>query len=308
MDFLNNKLPDKCAQLIVADPPYFGVKGEFDFIWATFEDYLKDVEKWVKECKRLLADNGTLIWYGSSRNIAYSQIILDEHFTLLSNVTVNVYNRQTKRIKVEDARCFLNTSERFLMYSNEKENLTKAVFEIRDYVRAEIKKSKGRIVLKEINQVFGTATNGGGVASACLSLNKAEPAMLTEEMYIKLQEWCAPNLTTSYADLRSQYEEKTRVFNPVDEYKMDVLTVSQETHITGKYDHETAKPETLTRIIILTCSKEGDLVLVPFAGSGTECAMSVKEKRRFVAFEIEVKYVDQTNKRVGVIIDKPTLF
>ena len=57
-DFLNNSLPDKCANLIIADPPYFEVKGEFDFIWKSFNDYLKDVEKWAVECKRILSDNG----------------------------------------------------------------------------------------------------------------------------------------------------------------------------------------------------------------------------------------------------------
>ena len=41
-NFLKNNLPDGCADLIIADPPYFETKGEFDFIWPTFEDYLKE--------------------------------------------------------------------------------------------------------------------------------------------------------------------------------------------------------------------------------------------------------------------------
>jgi hypothetical protein len=32
--------------------------------------YLKDCVKWIIECKRLLADNGTLFWYGYAKNIA----------------------------------------------------------------------------------------------------------------------------------------------------------------------------------------------------------------------------------------------
>ncbi len=47
---MNNQLPDKSVQLIIADPPYFEVKGDFDFIWKSFDDYLKDVEKWAIEC------------------------------------------------------------------------------------------------------------------------------------------------------------------------------------------------------------------------------------------------------------------
>ena len=69
-DWLQNGLPDKCANLIIADPPYFEVKGDFDFIWPTMDAYLLDVEKWAKECKRVLADNGTLFWWGMDRKIA----------------------------------------------------------------------------------------------------------------------------------------------------------------------------------------------------------------------------------------------
>lgn len=69
-DWMKNELPDKSVQLIIADPPYFETKGEFDFIWNSFDDYLIDVEKWAKECKRILAENGTLFWFGSSKRIA----------------------------------------------------------------------------------------------------------------------------------------------------------------------------------------------------------------------------------------------
>ena len=83
INFLNNTLPDKCASLIIADPPYYEVKGDFDFIWANFDEYLADVERWGKECKRLLADNGTLFWWGHAKRIAYNQVILDKYFTLV---------------------------------------------------------------------------------------------------------------------------------------------------------------------------------------------------------------------------------
>ena len=307
MDFLDNTLPDKCANLIIADPPYYKVKGDFDFIWKTFDDYLADVEKWAIECKRLLKDNGTLFWYGDSKNIAYTQVIFDKYFDLLSNVTCHIYDRQTNKITVEDARSFINTSERVLMYSNEQYNLTQSVYHIRNYIRQEIVKAKGKIVLKEVNQALGTATNGGGVASACLSLDKAEPTMLTKEMYQKLQNWCKPHLNKEYEELRAEYEELRRTFNPIEEYKMDVLRVSQEGHITGKYDHDTVKPEKLTRILLNTCTKKGDTVIVPFAGSGTECAMAIKENCNFYAFEITKKHADMSNKRVSEIMCNPCL-
>lgn len=306
IDFLNNTLPDKCANLIIADPPYYKVKGDFDFIWKTFDDYLKDVEKWAIECKRLLADNGTLLWYGDAKNIAYAQIIFDKHFNLLNSLVWENTNDHKQQIRFNtDLRTFAPLTERLLMYSNETYNLTQCVYLIRDYIRDEITKAKGGIVLKEVNKALGTATNGGGVASACLSLDKAEPTMLTKEMYEKLQKWCYPYLRKEYEELRKEYEELRRPFNN-ELFLGDVIRIPN--YETSNYEHDTIKPEKLTRILIKTCSRENDLVIVPFAGSGTECAMSVKEKRRFVGFEITPKHAEMSNKRVEKILKEPTLF
>ena len=88
----------------------------------------------------------------------------------------------------------------------------------------------------------------------------------------------------------------------------DVFHFSQESHITKEYDHDTKKPEKLTRFLILTTTRKDDLVVVPFAGSGTECAMSAKEKRRFVGFEITEKHAKMANERAKKILNAPTLF
>lgn len=298
LDFLENTLPDKCANLIIADPPYFEVNGEFDFIWNNFNDYLKDVEKWAIECKRILVDNGTLLWYGDAKNIAYSQIIFDKHFDLLNSIVWENTNDHKQQIRFnEDLRTFAPLTERILMYSNETYNLTQCVYSIRFYIRSEITKAKGKIVLKHINEALGTATNGGGVASACLSLEKAEPTMLTKEMYEKLQKWCKPYLKKEYEDLRKEYEDLRRPFNNA-LHLGDVIRLPNLE--TSKYNHNTVKPEKLTRILIRTCSRKNDLIIIPFAGSGTECAMSKKEGRNFWACDIKKKYVDMSNKRCQI--------
>lgn len=306
INFLDNTLPDKSVSLIIADPPYFEVKGEFDFIWKTFDDYLKDVEKWAIECKRLLKDNGTLFWYGDAKKIAYAQMIFDKHFDLLNVVVWENTNDHKQQIRFnEDLRSFAPLTERMLMYSNETYNLTQCVYHIRDYIRGEIIKSKGKIVLKRVNEALGTATNGGGVASACLSLDKTEPTMITKEMYIKLQNWCTPFMTKEYEELRTEYEELRRPFNN-SLHLGDVIRLPN--YETNNYKHDTIKPEKLTRMLIQTCSRSNDLVLVPFAGSGTECAMSAKEGRRFIGFDIEEKYCNIANERVKEHLRQTTIF
>ena len=117
IDFLNNDLPDKCANLIIADPPYYKVRGDFDFIWKTFDDYLADVEKWAFECKRILADNGTLLWYGDAKNIAYAQIIFDKYFNLLNSIVwENTNQAKQSMVNVEEYRSFPPLTERILIF------------------------------------------------------------------------------------------------------------------------------------------------------------------------------------------------
>jgi site-specific DNA-methyltransferase (adenine-specific) len=288
-DWMTNDLPDGSVNLIIADPPYFEVRGDFDFVWDSFDDYLKDVEKWAIECKRLLAENGTLFWYGDDKRIAYAQIIFDKYFNLVNHLIWHKGENFMGLNKSDGLRSFAPCTERILMYSNDQYNLTQCVFNIRDYIREQIQKSKGKISFKEINQTLGTATNGGGVASACLSLNKSEPAMMTKEMYQKLQKWCNPYLRREYEDLRREYEDLRRPFDNFLNLN-EVMRFNNESAMNTQYKHPTRKPEKLTRALLLTCSRPNDLVLVPFAGSGTECSMAKKENREFIGFEIDEKY------------------
>jgi site-specific DNA-methyltransferase (adenine-specific) len=57
-------------------------------------------------------------------------------------------------------------------------------------------------------------------------------------------------------------------------------------------------PERLLARIIEACSNEGDLVLDPFAGSGTTLAVAKKLRRRFLGFELSAEYVRQVQKRL----------
>jgi site-specific DNA-methyltransferase (adenine-specific) len=317
IDFLDNTLPDKCANLIIADPPYYRVKGEFDFIWETFDDYLKDVEKWAIECKRLLADNGTLFWYGSSKRIAYAQMILDKHFNLINNLVWNKGSFMGLE-ESEGLRSFAPCTERILMYSNEIErtgleeikldvNNFKPLRDYFEYVQKSLKLPK-KVFLDKVGQC----------ADHCFRWKSTQWDLPTKSTYDQLIEIFRidllegfktyEELRKEYEELRKEYEELRRPFN--NRFKLqEVLNFSNEQSKTGaKYDHDTVKPEKLTRIFITTCSRKNDLVVVPFTGSGTECAMSAKEGRQFVGFDVKKTYVDMSNKRCEAIIKQPQLF
>ena len=107
--------------------------------------------------------------------------------------------------------------------------------------------------------------------------------------------------------MRAEYEHLRRPFNNTLKLT-DVLRFSQESSVSSQFDHDTVKPEKLTTALIETCSRPGDLVVVPFAGSGTECACSARTGRDFIGYEIEAKHVKTARDRVSNILDwdKPT--
>lgn len=63
-------------------------------------------------------------------------------------------------------------------------------------------------------------------------------------------------------------------------------------------DHPTQKPEKLLAKIILASSRPGDLVLDPFAGSGTTAVVAKKLRRGFTCIESDEKYCLLAAKRL----------
>ena len=63
-------------------------------------------------------------------------------------------------------------------------------------------------------------------------------------------------------------------------------------------DHPTQKPEKLLAKIILASTNPGDLMLDPFAGSGTTAVTAKKLDRRFVAIESDERYCLLAAKRL----------
>jgi DNA modification methylase len=64
--------------------------------------------------------------------------------------------------------------------------------------------------------------------------------------------------------------------------------------------HYATFPDHLVRPVILACSNAGDLVLDPFAGSGTTCRIAKETDRRFIGIELSPVYAEMAAQAVGV--------
>lgn len=65
-----------------------------------------------------------------------------------------------------------------------------------------------------------------------------------------------------------------------------------------KVDHPTQKPLSISRRIVKHFSDEGDTVLVPFIGSGSECVAAVMEGRNYLGFELNQSYINIAEDRL----------
>jgi DNA modification methylase len=70
----------------------------------------------------------------------------------------------------------------------------------------------------------------------------------------------------------------------------------------GKKAHSTQKPEELLKRVILSSSKQGDIVLDPFFGTGTTGAVAKKLSRNFIGIEREREYIKIAQKRIDSIL------
>jgi DNA modification methylase len=63
--------------------------------------------------------------------------------------------------------------------------------------------------------------------------------------------------------------------------------------------HYATFPDRLVKPIILACSDPGDLILDPFVGSGTTCAVAKELGRHFLGIELNPAYAKTAARMLG---------
>jgi site-specific DNA-methyltransferase (adenine-specific) len=296
------KINEKSINLIIADPPYYKIKGDFDFTFSSFDDYLKWIETLAVEFKRILKDNGCLFIWGHFTRIAYIQIIFDKYFNLANSMIWRKKDSiQYQYYSVENSRKFNTHTERLLFYTNDYdktgneivfENYLKPQNPFGKYLKQEFEKAG--VTNKEIASLFPSKTGG---ITGCVSNWLNGDNVITKDQYLIIKNYLNLHLKQDYEYLKQDYEDLRRPFNNILKLE-DVLEFSQEGNISGKYEHETIKSLKLSKCLIDTCSKINDLVYVPFVGSGTECLAAVLTNRNYIGSEKDKKYVVMAEKRI----------
>ena len=73
-------------------------------------------------------------------------------------------------------------------------------------------------------------------------------------------------------------------------------------------DFSTQKPLPLLEWLLNKYTKEGDLILDPFMGSGTTAVACYKLKRRYIGFELDEEYFNLANERIDAVKAQISIF
>lgn len=306
----------KTADLVFTDPPY-GMKKESDGVEndnLNYDDLLEFNKEWIPLAFDCLKDTGCFYCWGIDEPLMdiYSAIIrpmqkenkavFRNYITWAKHSALGVNSSGMLSYPRETEKCL------FVMkgqdWNNNNQEFFNTKFErILDYMRGEA--DKLGIGPKDIARITG-------VQMYSHWFTRSQFTIIPERHYRKLQETYPGSFTLDYSEIRGllgtsndpnaslkPYFDNKAERDAGDIGLTDVwrfpTTSNEEREDTG--GHATPKPLELCRRGIKASSKQGDIVLDMFGGSGSTLIACEQMRRSCYVMEITPAYVDVIVKR-----------
>ena len=139
---------------------------------------------------------------------------------------------------------------------------------------------------KQIPMYIDYFVKGLNCSFDILIWNKTNAMPLFNNKYLTDKEYCLYFRKSAYCNPQSYEEAKTVFHQPINAKDKK------------QYQHPTIKPLNIIQTLIRNSSKEGDIILDPFLGSGTTAVAAVNTNRHYIGFELDEKYFDIACKRL----------
>ena len=319
-------IEDDSVQLVAVDPPYFRFLNEpWDRQWDDSSKFLDWIRQLGSEWQRVLAPNGSLYCFASPQMAARVQMVLAESFEILNEIVWVKDGGWHNKAGKDSLRSFFPQTERLIFaeqfgadgsalagsgYAAECAELRAGVFEpLRQYLETE--RLRAGVSNREVDQALGTNGMAGHYFGA------SQWSLPTESAYLIMQQLFNANggeyLRRDYEELRRDYEELRRDYEELrrdyEELRRpftvsagvpftDVWTYLTEAQGAGSVRHPCEKPAEMMRHIINSSTREGDLVLDCFAGSGTTAIAALSTGRQFIGCDASPKWAEYANNRI----------
>lgn len=312
---INILMQGKKADLVFTDPPY-GMKKEKDGVAndnLNFDDLLEFNKQWIPLTFDALKDNGSWYCWGIDEPLMdiYSNIlkpmIKNKQIAFRNLITWDKGDGQGQLS--EDFRMFPIADEKclFVMIGGDsvqgfcvnQEDYSENMDKVRLYLEAEIKK------LNQSDKVIANALGYKDGRTVNHWWSKSQFALPTKENYEALREY-GKKVLKDYDFLKKDYDELKKDFYSGRSYfdnthdNMNNVwhfskTSGEEKETAG--GHATPKPIALCSRAIKSSSREGEIVLDVFGGSGSTLIACEQLNRKAYLMELEPKWCDVIVKR-----------
>lgn len=281
-------IPDKSQDLIIVDPPYYkAINEKWDKQWETEKEYLDWCRLWFAECVRVLKDTGSFYCYGNFDILSKQKVLIfDDVLNFRQNITLSKGLKSIAGRTSNKLRMFPTASEHCLFYIKDTMPIVRKLLK-------EKRKKKG-YTIKQMGEFLGVYQALYGFYEQDNTGSQVPTKEHWENLKIIL-------------DIDLDYSFVNNTFN-LPTGQTDVWDFTPDK---VRYGHPTQKPQDICQRIIKASSNENDNVLIPFAGSGSECVACDTLNRKYTAFEndkhnwaIAQKRVEENKKE----LDAPTLF
>lgn len=310
---------DTKADLTFTDPPY-GMKKEKDGVEndnLNYDDLLEFNKKWIPLTFEYTKDNGSWYCWGIDEPLMdiYSHIlkpmIKNNQITFRNLITWDKGNGQGQLS--EDFRMYPTADEKclFVMFGvqgadgvlDSSETLKSYLC----YMTEEVEKSK--LTIKDLNEICGYKS----IASHwTLNLDgtQKQPRLIQEKDYKTIQEYCKSNnihaFKREYDAIKREWYSTRAYFNNTHDNMNNVWhfdrSKDEERALTG--GHATPKPLALCGRAIKSSSRENEIVLDAFGGSGSTLIACEQLGRKCRMIELTEHYCDVIINRWEVLTGK----
>lgn len=304
---IKNKIKGK-VKLIYIDPPFAteddfrgnaGAKAYSDK--AKGAEFVEFLRRRLIVAKEILADDGTIWIHLDHRKAEYIKVLMDELFPSCHLNTIYWRSQVARGAKV-NAEFLPKSCQQILVYK--KRFNTKPLWEApkREIILTEEEiKQEGGYKQDEKGNYFRTSDPGSYSFDSLLNFYNQNRIYVSYDGEVIIDNINKKIKTTKgkigikyYAE--SLDDGKYKIVRSIDNIWTDIPglgTVPSED--TG---YPTQKVETLLERIISTTTKDGDLVMDFFSGSGTTAAVAEKLGRRWVACDIGKLSIYTIQKRL----------
>ena len=286
------------ADLVFTDPPY-GMKKESEGVLndsLNFDDLLDFNRQWIPLTFGALKDNGSWYCWGIDEPLMdiYSNILKpmqkENKITFRNLITWDKGNGQGqlsedfRMYPIADEKCLFvmmgKWAERGFGLSQNVDNY----FDGFEKVRTFLVQQKGELTIHQIKDILGHSDK-----KRDHWFTKSQWELINENNYNKLKEYCKAKginaFWADYSDVLSLYDEQRKIYNGEQEIEKSKRPYFDNTHDNmnnvwhfdraGKDErkhtggHATPKPIALCSRAIKSSSREGEIVLDVFGGSGS---------------------------------------